>query len=152
MRSIRRRRECESCKKRFTTYERIESFQILVIKNSGNREPYSRDKLLAGIATACCKTAINAEEIELLIDSIEHELQVIGKREIHSSKLGELVLSRLKALNSVAYVRFASVYRQFQSVDDFVSELKELEGNFPSSTVTGSSSAQETLAYMKKIF
>lgn len=125
--SIRRRRECESCQKRFTTYERAESLRLLVVKNSGNREPYSRDKLLAGIATACCKTSVCAQQIEELIDTLELELQMAGKREIQSSQLGELVLAKLQKLNQVAYVRFASVYRQFQSVEDFVSELSRLD-------------------------
>ncbi|MBX9686205.1 MAG: transcriptional regulator NrdR [Candidatus Obscuribacterales bacterium] len=126
--SIRRRRECESCKKRFTTYERIESIQILVVKNSGSREPYSREKLMTGIVTACRKTTVSAAQIEELIDALELELQVLGKREIQSSQLGELTLARLRLLNQVAYVRFASVYRQFQSVEDFISELQELAG------------------------
>ncbi len=124
--SIRRRRECESCKKRFTTYERIESIQILVIKSSGDREPYTREKLLTGILTACRKTSVSAAQIEELIDSLELELQILGKREIQSKHLGELILDRLKLLNEVAYVRFASVYRQFQSVEDFIQELNRL--------------------------
>lgn len=126
--SIRRRRECESCKKRFTTYERIESFQLLVVKSSGAREPYTREKLRAGISTACRKTTVTAQQIDELIESVELELQVLGKREIASSQLGKLVLSRLSALHDVAYVRFASVYRQFQSIDDFVQELQRLAG------------------------
>lgn len=124
--SIRRRRECESCKKRFTTYERVESMQLLVIKNSGNREPYSREKLSAGLLTACRKTTVSAAQIEEVLDGLELELQILGKREIPSSQLGELVLSRLRLLNEVAYVRFASVYRQFQSVEDFIRELHAL--------------------------
>ncbi len=124
--SIRRRRECESCKKRFTTYERIESIQLLVIKSSGDREPYSREKLLTGIVTACRKTTVNAAQIQELIDGLELELQILGKREINSKFLGELILKRLQLLNEVAYVRFASVYRQFQSVEDFIQELNQL--------------------------
>lgn len=127
--SMRRRRECESCKKRFTTYERVESIQVLVVKNSGGREPYSREKLMAGIVTACRKTSVSAEQIEEVLDGLELELQVLGKREIASRQLGELVLSRLKLLNEVAYVRFASVYRQFQSVENFIEELKVLADN-----------------------
>jgi transcriptional repressor NrdR len=126
--SIRRRRECESCRKRFTTYERIESFQLLVVKSSGAREPYTREKLRAGISTACRKTTVTAQQIDELIESVELELQVLGKREIASSQLGKLVLGRLSALHDVAYVRFASVYRQFQSIDDFVQELQRLAG------------------------
>lgn len=124
--SIRRRRQCEACKKRFTTYERIETIQLLVVKSSGAREPYSREKLGAGISTACRKTTVNAQQIDELIESVELELQLIGKREINSSQLGGLVLERLAALNDVAYVRFASVYRQFQSIEDFVTELQRL--------------------------
>ncbi len=124
--SIRRRRECESCKKRFTTYERIESIQLLVIKNSGSREPYNREKLRDGILTACRKTTVAASQVEEILDGLELELAILAKREIQSSKLGELVLQRLRLLNQVAYVRFASVYRQFQSIEDFIEELNEL--------------------------
>jgi transcriptional repressor NrdR len=126
--AIRRRRECESCQKRFTTYERVESIQLLVIKSHGGREPYSREKLRAGIVTACRKTTVSAEQIAEMLDSLELELQTAGKREIPSSHLGELVLARLRSLNEVAYVRFASVYRQFQSVQDFICELNALAG------------------------
>lgn len=124
--SIRRRRECESCKKRFTTYERIESIQLLVVKNSGARELYSREKLRAGIVTACRKTTVSAAQIDELIESLELELQLFGKKEISSSQLGELSLARLAILNEVAYIRFASVYRQFQSIEDFVNVLNGL--------------------------
>ena len=124
--AIRRRRECESCQKRFTTYERIESIQLLIIKSHGGREPYSREKLMTGIVIACRKTTVSAEQIGEMLDSLELELQILGKREIQSAQLGELVLSRLRLLNEVAYVRFASVYRQFQSVEDFIAELKLL--------------------------
>ena len=124
--SIRRRRECESCQKRFTTYERIESIQLLVIKNHGGREPYSREKLMTGIVTACRKTTVSAQQIAEMLDGLELELQILGKREIQSSQMGQLVLSRLRLLNEVAYVRFASVYRQFQSVEDFIGELNKI--------------------------
>jgi transcriptional repressor NrdR len=124
--SVRRRRECETCQKRFTTYERAEAMQVLVVKRSGNREPYSREKLRAGISRACAKTMVTAEQVDDLVDSVENELATLGKREISASVLGEMALSRLRKLNQVAYVRFASVYRQFQSVDDFINELKTL--------------------------
>jgi transcriptional repressor NrdR len=127
--SIRRRRECENCKKRFTTYERVESIQLLVVKSSGAREPYSREKLRAGIVTACTKTTVSAQQIDELIESVELELQLFGKREIATSQLGGLVLTRLAALNDVAYVRFASVYRQFQSIQDFVQELQRISAS-----------------------
>lgn len=125
--SVRRRRECEACARRFTTYERVETIQLLVIKSSGEREPYSREKLRAGISSACAKTVVTAEEIDNLIDSVENELASAGKREVLSSALGDLVLMRLRSLNEVAYVRFASVYRAFQSIDDFIDELNALK-------------------------
>ena len=127
--SIRRRRECENldCNKRFTTYERIEVMPVLVVKRSGQREPYSREKLRSGIVRACEKTLINAEQIDSMIEDIENELSKQGKREVGSTVLGELVLSGLKDLDQVAYVRFASVYRQFRSIDDFIKELQDLQ-------------------------
>ena len=100
--------------------------QLLIIKNSGTREPYNREKLHAGISSACAKTMVTAEEVDNLVDSVESELASWGKREIHSSTLGDLVLARLRNLNHVGYVRFASVYKQFQSIDDFINELKSL--------------------------
>lgn len=124
--SIRRRRECEQCEKRFTTYERVETIQLLIVKTSGAREPYSREKLHAGVSRAGAKTSITAAEVDNLVDGVENELMTSGKREIPSSALGEMVLARLRPLNEVAYVRFASVYRQFRSIDDFISELNTL--------------------------
>jgi len=124
--SVRRRRECETCQKRFTTYERSEAVQLLVVKRSGNREPYAREKLRSGVSRACAKTMVTAEQVDDLVDSVENELAIIGKREVSASFLGEMALSRLKNLNQVAYVRFASVYRQFKSVEDFILELKTL--------------------------
>jgi transcriptional repressor NrdR len=127
--SVRRRRQCEVCQRRFTTYERVETIQLLVIKSSGAREPYSRDKLRAGISNACAKTTVSAPDLDNLVDFVENELATTGKREIPSSTLGDLVLTRLRTLNQVAYVRFASVYRQFQSVDDFIEELQSLSSD-----------------------
>ena len=129
--SIRRRRECENqvCSKRFTTYERIETMPVLVIKRSGEREPYSREKLRSGIVRACEKTLITAEQIDNVIENIENELAKQGKREISSAILGKLVLNELRDLDQVAYVRFASVYRQFRSIDDFIKELQELQSD-----------------------
>jgi transcriptional repressor NrdR len=124
--SVRRRRECEKCQKRFTTYERCEAMQLLVIKRSGNREPYSREKLRSGLTRACAKTMVTAEQVDDLVDSVENELAALAKREVNASVLGEMALSRLRKLNQVAYVRFASVYRQFQSVEDFIRELETL--------------------------
>lgn len=125
--SVRRRRECEACDRRFTTYERVETIQLLVVKSSGAREPYNREKLRSGISSACAKTMVTAEEIENLVDSVENELAAAGKREVLSSALGDLVLMRLRSLNEVAYVRFASVYRAFQSIEDFIDELNALK-------------------------
>ena len=125
--SVRRRRQCEECDKRFTTYERVEVIQLLIIKRSGNREPYTREKLRAGIARACAKTAITAEQVDDLVESVENELAALGKREIPSSVMGELALTRLRTLDQVAYVRFASVYRQFRSIENFVEELDTLK-------------------------
>ena len=128
---IRRRRECEStaCAKRFTTYERIEVMPVLVVKRSGEREPYSREKLRSGLIRACEKTLITAEQIENVIDGIENELAKQGKREVSSAVLGKLVLAELRDLDQVAYVRFASVYRQFRSIDDFIKELQDLQSD-----------------------
>src|SRR3990167_2568910 len=129
--SIRRRRECENtpCNKRFTTYERIEIMPVLVVKRSGEREPYSREKLRSGILRACEKTIITADQIDKMIDNIENDLARQGKREVASTILGELVLSELKDLDQVAYVRFASVYRQFRSIEDFIKELQDLQSD-----------------------
>lgn len=125
--SVRRRRQCESCDRRFTTYERVEVIQLLVVKRDGNREPYVREKFGAGILRACAKTSVVAEQIDDLVESVENELAAEGKREVSSSQLGEMALSRLRVLNQVAYVRFASVYRQFRSIRDFISELDTLK-------------------------
>jgi transcriptional repressor NrdR len=124
--SVRRRRQCEHCDKRFTTYERLEVIQLLVVKRSGNREPYTREKFQAGVARAAAKTMITAEQVDDLVESVENELASLGKREVPSTLLGELALARLGNLDHVAYVRFASVYRQFRSIDDFISELNTL--------------------------
>lgn len=126
-RAVRRRRECESCGKRFTTYERVEVMQILVVKSSGGREPYAREKLRAGVTRACAKTLVTADEIDDLVDSVENEMTTMGKREIPARLVGDLALKRLSSLDDVAYVRFASVYRQFKSVEDFVNELGALK-------------------------
>jgi len=141
--SIRRRRECENtaCSKRFTTYERVEVMPVLVVKRSGEREPYSREKIRSGIIRACEKTPITAEQIDNSIENIENELAKQAKREVSSTVLGKLVLTELKDLDQVAYVRFASVYRQFKSVEDFIEELRDLQvdqGSFKFNEVVGS--------------
>lgn len=125
--SVRRRRECEECGKRFTTYEHVEAMQLLVVKRSGNREPYMREKLRSGITRASAKTMVSAEQVDDLVDSVENELAALGKREVQASVLGEMALSHLRNLDQVAYVRFASVYRQFRSIEDFIHELNVLK-------------------------
>jgi transcriptional repressor NrdR len=128
-RSIRRRRECLKCSRRFTTYERIEFVPITILKRDGQRESFDRSKLLRGIVTACEKTGIPAMKLEALVDEIEADLQQRSLREVPSSEVGESVLKHLKQLSEVAYVRFASVYRQFQGIRDFVAELNTLQGS-----------------------
>lgn len=125
-RSIRRRRECLACERRFTTYERIEYVPIVVIKQSGDRESFDRSKVLRGMVRACEKTGVDAQVLEALVDDIEAELQLRACREVESHEIGELVLKKLRALNEVAYVRFASVYRQFRGIHDFAEALKQL--------------------------
>ena len=126
-RSIRRRRECLSCERRFTTYERIEYVPITVVKRSGNRESFDRSKLLRGIVTACEKTGVSGHTMELIVDEIEAELQQQAVREVTSENIGERVLARLRQVSEVAYVRFASVYRQFQGIRDFTEALSQLK-------------------------
>lgn len=124
--SIRRRRECPECGKRFTTFEVIESVQIVVIKKDGSREIFDKNKLLSGLLKACQKRAVNAADIA---NEIEAELQNSLKQEVSSVELGEMAMERLKALDHVAYVRFASVYREFKDLDTFMDELKKLKSS-----------------------
>jgi transcriptional repressor NrdR len=124
----RRRRECEHCGRRYTTYERVEQTLPLIVKKDGRRQPYDRDKLLAGLRRACVKRPVSAEALERFLHQIERWLADTGEPEIPSSRLGEHVLHELKALDPVAYVRFASVYRDFQNVGEFLDELTELKG------------------------
>lgn len=123
---IRRRRECMSCGKRFTTYEIIESVPIVVVKKDKSREVFDRDKLFNGMMRACEKRPVSVEVIEKAIDEIEAELQNSLDREVTSVKIGEYVMDKLKDIDEVAYVRFASVYRQFKDINTFMSELKKL--------------------------
>jgi transcriptional repressor NrdR len=120
----RRRRECKKCGRRFTSYERPD-IEIIVIKKDGRREPYNRDKLLLGIIKACEKRNVSHDKIDKIIDDIEEKLRIRGK-EVGSKIIGELVMSKLKKLDKVAYVRFASVYRDFQDIDDFKKMIKEV--------------------------
>ena len=123
---IRRRRECLACSRRFTTYEHIEEIPIMIVKKDGRREVFNRDKLRTGMKKACEKRDISMNSIEEFIDELERDLRETGEKEIPSTILGEKIMQKLHALDDVAYVRFASVYREFKDVNDFVSELKSL--------------------------
>ncbi len=127
--AIRRRRECLNCSKRFTTYEYIENVPLSIIKSDGRREPFDRVKLLDKIQLACYKTTISAEQIEQLLDTVETELGNLNEKEIPAKQIGELVMEHLRGLNDVAYVRFASVYRQFKDKRDIMRELEQLTSN-----------------------
>ncbi len=124
--SIRRRRECLDCKSRFTTYERVEEVELLVVKKGGVREPFDRSKIIAGMIKACEKRPISMEVIENFVSDFERELQERGEREVDSSEIGERVINKLYEIDEVAYVRFASVYRSFKDVNQFLSELTDL--------------------------
>lgn len=124
--STRRRRECLNCKKRFTTYEKIELLNLTVIKKDNTREQYSRNKLMTGFQKACEKRPINQEALEKAIDWVENKLKAINKKELPSSIIGELVMKKLKTLDKVAYIRFASVYREFTDLSSFEKEVKNL--------------------------
>lgn len=125
-RSVRRRRECLNCDFRFTTYERVETVPVTVIKRNGTRETFNRAKLLHGLLRACEKTGLEPARLETVVDEIELELQQRSSREVASAEIGELVLEQLRGISEVAYVRFASVYRQFKGVSDFVATLEGL--------------------------
>jgi len=125
--ATRRRRECLKCSKRFTTYERVENINIIVIKSDANREQFDRQKLEKGILRACEKRPIAYEMIQKLIDSVESELRSKKNTEVKSSVIGNIVMRKLKGLDKVAYIRFASVYRQFEDIDSFKQELRKLE-------------------------
>ncbi len=125
-RMIRRRRECLECKRRFTTYERIEEIPYLVIKKDGRREQFDRGKVLHGILKACEKRPVEIDAIEAVVDDIVGRLYEVNEREIPAAVIGEIVMDNLKKLDSVAYVRFASVYREFKDVDEFMNELQSL--------------------------
>ena len=124
--SIRRRRECLKCAYRFTTYERLGDNPLIVIKSDGSSEAFNRDKLFRGILIACAKRPISPDQVSTLIDAIENELRNLPNNEIKSKDLGELALRKLAKLDEVAYVRFASVYKDFQSIEEFSQELEEL--------------------------
>ena len=124
--SIRRRRECVECGKRFTTYEQLESFPLLVVKKDGRREAFDKTKLTDGVAKACQKRPVSAASIEKLVNDVEQTVRSGMEREVSTEKLGEMVMDRLRDLDEVAYVRFASVYRQFKDVNTFYDELNKL--------------------------
>ncbi|OGD85807.1 transcriptional regulator NrdR [Candidatus Curtissbacteria bacterium RBG_16_39_7] len=124
--AVRRRRECIKCGKRFTTYERVETLDILVIKKDGLREPFDRDKIRSGIVKACIKRPVTVQQIDKIADEVEAEIRLKPEKEILSKKIGELVISKLKKLDKVAYVRFASIYREFTDLEDFQKALREL--------------------------
>ncbi len=126
--SVRRRRECISCKKRFTTYEYVEEVPLMVIKKDGRREPFDRNKVLSGILKACEKRPVSMEKVEATVDKVEKDLQKTFDKEVKAQSVGELVMEHLHKLDEVAYVRFASVYRQFKDINQFMKELKEILG------------------------
>ena len=123
---IRRRRICDGCAKRFTTYERIETITLIVKKKNGKREKFDRNKLRGGVIKACEKTDISVEQIDTIVDEIERELLAADTVEVESKKIGNMVALRLKKLDKIAYIRFASVFRQFLDLEDFEKELKKL--------------------------
>ena len=124
--SIRRRRVCDECGKRFTTYEKVETIPLIIIKKDNNREAYDRSKIEAGVLRACHKRPISAAQINRLIDEVETEIFNMEEKEISSQVIGELVMNKLKDLEAVAYVRFASVYREFKDINTFMDELKSV--------------------------
>jgi len=124
--TIRRRRECIKCSRRFTTYEKVESVPLMVIKKDKNMEPFNRDKLMNGLLKACEKRPVTIDALEAMLDEIELQIGNSLMREVTSKELGELVMCRLKNLDEIAYVRFASVYRQFKDINTFIDELQKL--------------------------
>ena len=126
--SIRRRRICDNCSKRFTTYEKVETIPLIIIKKDNNREQYDRAKIESGVLRACHKRPVSATQITQLVDEVENEISTLEDKEIPSRIIGEIVMKKLKNLDAVAYVRFASVYREFKDVDSFMVELKGFIG------------------------
>lgn len=124
--SIRRRRQCDECGKRFTTFEKVEIIPLTVIKKDRTREPYDRNKIMAGIMRACHKRPVPVEKLEETMNKIENDIYNLGYKEVDSKVIGEIVMEHLKSLEEVAYVRFASVYREFKDVNTFMSELKKM--------------------------
>ncbi|WP_242345549.1 transcriptional regulator NrdR [Anaeromyxobacter terrae] len=135
--ATRRRRECLGCARRFTTYERIEEILPHVVKKDGRREPFDRKKIVEGVSRACQKRPVSAEQIEALVAGVERQVQELGEREIRTVAIGEAVMQRLRKLDEVAYVRFASVYRAFRDVGEFMTELEGLARREPGSKPGG---------------
>ncbi len=127
-RAVRRRRECLDCGERFTTYEAVETRPVIVVKRSGERVSYHRNKVIVGVTKACEKRPVSLEEIEIIVDRVEMKLGSSDRREVPSDTIGQYVLEQLREVDEVAYIRFASVYRDFQSVDEFFTLLKDLQG------------------------
>ena len=124
--AIRRRRECLSCSSRFTTYEKVELLPLLVVQKDGTREAYSQEKLLGGLMKACEKRPVSSDQVESIVTYVENQIQNSAKREISTNEIGEMVMKQLKEIDEVAYVRFASVYRQFKDVNSFMEELQDM--------------------------
>lgn len=124
--SIRRRRSCDVCGKRFTTYEKVETIPLIIIKKDNNREQYNRGKIESGVLRACYKRPVSAEDIQKLVNNVETKVFSLEEKEIESTTIGEIVMEELKTLDEVAYVRFASVYREFKDVNTFMDELKKI--------------------------
>ncbi len=125
--SIRRRRECLECSKRFTTYEYVESVPLIVVKRDGNRKPFDRQKLVNSFMIACAKRSISMEQIDKSVDAIKDILTTVANQEVTSEQIGEEAMAALKALDTIAYVRYASVYREFKDADEFVEEIKHID-------------------------
>lgn len=124
--SIRRRRQCDECGKRFTTYEKVETLPLIVVKKDNNREPYDREKIVAGIVRSCHKRQISMKQINDMVDDIEGQIFNMEEKEIPTTTIGSIVMDKLKDLDEVAYVRFASVYREFKDVNTFMDEIKKI--------------------------
>lgn len=129
--AIRRRRECLSCSQRYTTYEYVETIPLTIVKADGRREPYDRQKILSGLHMACKKRPISTETIDQMVDQIENQLQSMAEGEISSKTIGELTMKALYPVDEVAYIRFASVYRKFQEIKEFLSEISVMQQSFP---------------------
>jgi len=124
--AIRRRRECDVCTRRFTTYEKCEELQLFIVKKDGSRQPFSRQKLMAGLLRACEKRPVSTEQLETIVSDIERQMRDMNEREVSSMLIGEAVMDKLFDIDEIAYIRFASVYRQFKDIQRFMEELDEL--------------------------